>query len=160
MQPLSDNVDAQRLPHAITEFFVALKNPFTYSPRQNHEVVFGFLWGLPVPFFALFIHAYATGTSFGVGSLWQIASAHPVYIAFFLHPLLFATIFGALGTMRAHRERQIHAMRAILSGSLKVSISSISLTIKVLYKLQQVTVCGTAMALYNIDARYNRRRKS
>lgn len=109
MQPVraSQLVEPQSMGQAMAEFFGALGNPLTYSPRRNHEVVFGFLWGMPVPFFALLIHAYASGCSLNAASLCQVALHNPLYIYFFLHPLLFAAIFGALGTMRAHREQRI-----------------------------------------------------
>lgn len=96
--------------NAVMEFLAALRNPLTYSPLLNTEVIFGFLWGLPIPFFVLLIHAYAAGLPWTFAALWDVDVNNPLYIFFFLHPLLFAAVFGALGTMRAHRELRIQGL--------------------------------------------------
>ena len=96
--------------NAVIEFLTALRNPLTYSPSRNTEVIFGFLWGLPIPLFVVLIHAFAVGTPWTPEALWGVAGHHPLYIFFFLHPLIFATVFGALGTMRAHREQRIQGL--------------------------------------------------
>src|SRR5438874_3690132 len=95
---------------SVHEFFSVLSNPFTYSPRKNPEIVFGFLWGLPIPIFTFAIHMYAAGLSCHFGTCTQILWRNPAYIVFILHPLLFAVVFGALGTMRARREGRIRQL--------------------------------------------------
>jgi len=96
--------------NALVEFMTALRNPLTYSPLKNTEVIFGFLWGLPIPFFVVLIHAYAAGLPWTPAALWDVDVKNPLYIFFFFHPVLFAAIFGALGTMRVHREQRIQAL--------------------------------------------------
>src|SRR5256885_13415532 len=100
----SKHTNGRVLSHAACEFCSALRQGFTYAPRKNHEFIFGFLWGLPVPFFALLIHAYAARMPLTPATFAQVALENPIYIVFLLHPILFAVIFGALRTMRAHRE--------------------------------------------------------
>lgn len=78
----------------VREFFHALRERHTYSPR-NLYAVFGFLWGLPIPFFALLV---------GRSLPWA------VHVLFFAHPLLFAVIFGAMGTVRRHKNEQLKAL--------------------------------------------------
>jgi signal transduction histidine kinase len=95
---------------SVAEFFMALRNPFTYSIVRNHDVAFGLLWGLPIPVFALLIHAYASGQPLTPASLLNIAMSHPFHLVFIFHPLLFAVVFGALGTMRAIREARIESL--------------------------------------------------
>ena len=96
-----------KLRASILEFLAALTDPRTYSFWQNTEAMFGFLWGLPVPLFALTIHVYAAHMPRNVASIVEIVSLHPMYWVFLVHPFLFAVIFGALGAMRQHRDEQI-----------------------------------------------------
>jgi len=94
------------------DFINALANPFTYSLHGNPEVLFGFLWGIPIPIFAILTHAHGAGSPFDPAIWTNILQRHPVYILFFLHPILFAVVFGALGTMRANREWHIQELLA------------------------------------------------
>ncbi|MBI2930339.1 MAG: HAMP domain-containing histidine kinase [Planctomycetes bacterium] len=82
----------------VREFLHALGQRFTYNPRRNAYALFGFLWGLPVPVFSVGIDQWASGQ----------ATQHPIHIAFLMHPLLFAVIFGAMGTVRHRKDLQIH----------------------------------------------------
>ena len=92
------------------DFINALANPLTYSPRKNPEVSFGFLWGIPVPIFAILIHVHASHSGCDLATCLSIVRDDPVYAFFLLHPILFAIIFGALGTMRANREQHIREL--------------------------------------------------
>jgi signal transduction histidine kinase len=96
----------------LLDFIEALGNRYTYSVRHNPEVLFGFLWGVPVPLFALWIHAHATGSSCDPAYCLTILRDNPLYIVFILHPVIFAVVFGALGTMREHRESHIRKLLA------------------------------------------------
>lgn len=87
----------------VREFLSALAVRRTYSPARNPYVAIGFLWGLPVPFFALGLHAWVTGSAPAPGLIAQ----HPIHVFFLLHPLLFAVVFGAMGTIRQRKDRQI-----------------------------------------------------
>ncbi|HYG75031.1 MAG TPA: HAMP domain-containing sensor histidine kinase [Planctomycetota bacterium] len=100
----------QRWRESIHEFLHVLRDPFTYAPRKNPEVVFGFLWGLPIPVFAIGIHLHAAGLNCDLNVCLAILRSNPGYIVFLLHPFLFAMLFGALGTMRAHREAHIRKL--------------------------------------------------
>ena len=94
----------------IREFCRALADGHTYAPRKNPEVLFGFLWGAPIPVFALGIHLYAASLSWNLACCGAVIQQHPVHIFFLLHPVLFAVVFGALGTMREVRERRIRTL--------------------------------------------------
>ena len=98
-----------KLPETIQEFLGALLQRQTYSPR-NLDALFGFLWGLPIPFFTLMIHAHAAGLPCNPGTLETVLRENPAYVLLMLHPLLFAVLFGALGTMRANRDQRIHKL--------------------------------------------------
>ncbi|MDA2933404.1 PP2C family protein-serine/threonine phosphatase [Acidobacteria bacterium AH-259-D05] len=89
------------------EFFHALRDPYTYDPRRNHYILFGIAWGLPVPLFSLGIHLYSQDMNWSLGNAWYLFYNHPVHFFFLLHPLFFAVIFGALGTLRRLRDERI-----------------------------------------------------
>lgn len=99
----------------VLEFLRALLSRHTYSPHRNPETVFGFLWGLPIPIFAFAIHMYATGSDWHFQACLNIVRDTPLYLIFVAHPLLFAVIFGAHGTMRSRRDMQINALIADLN---------------------------------------------
>jgi signal transduction histidine kinase len=90
----------------ISEFVSALADPYTYSPR-NPDVFFGLLWGLPIPFVTMTIHVYAAGMPIEPASFAAVLAAYPAYLIFAAHPLLFAIIFGALGTKICRRDERI-----------------------------------------------------
>ncbi|HLX64621.1 MAG TPA: HAMP domain-containing sensor histidine kinase [Planctomycetota bacterium] len=92
------------------EFFRTLGNSFTYSPRRNSYVIFGFLWGLPIPVFLLAVHIGAAGMPATFESVKLIVKTHHIYVLFLLHPILFAIVFGALGTMHAYRDARIQGL--------------------------------------------------
>lgn len=96
----------------VSEFLRALRNPRTYSPRKNLEVIFGFLWGLPIPLFTLAIHMHAGGTPWTVTSVTSVLHDNPLYVVLILHPFLFAIVFGAMGTMRSLRDAHIRGLLA------------------------------------------------
>lgn len=69
----------------------AFRRGYTYDPRRNLYLWFGFLWGLPIPAFAFLLEAGGPGLLHGF---------------FLLHPLLFALVFGAMGTVRHSLEEE------------------------------------------------------
>lgn len=75
----------------VRAYLGAFRRGFTYDPRRNLYLWFGFLWGLPIPVFALLLDAR--------GPLLQ----HGFFV---LHPLLFALVFGAMGTVRHDLEEE------------------------------------------------------
>lgn len=98
---------AQRVPayRIVAEWISALADPFTYSPRRNLHLAFGFLWGLPIPFVTVAIHSWAAGAA-----PLDVLRHHPVHWLFAAHPILFAVVFGAMGTVRARQDREISSL--------------------------------------------------
>lgn len=87
----------------IREFVAALGNAQTYNPWKNAYTVFGFLWGIPVPVFALAIDILVSKKAF----TWGLFAEHPWQLLFLVHPFMFAIVFGAMGTVRWRKDRQI-----------------------------------------------------
>ncbi len=82
----------------------------TFHPVYNPWFLFGFLWGLPVPVVILAVHAAALNTPFTVDGLVGHLAAYPWHAVFLLHPLLFAAVFGAMGSVALARRRRIHGL--------------------------------------------------
>lgn len=91
----------------VREFFGALADPQTYNLRRNGYVFFGVLWGLPVPLVTIGLDLYARHLSPTPREILAIVLDHPIHIVFLLHPLLFAVLFGAMGTVRYRKEQAI-----------------------------------------------------
>ncbi len=92
------------------EFLRSLAVPYTYDPRRNTYVLFGLLWGLPIPVFSIGLDCWLTNGASSGNLLAEGCRAvldRPLHLFFLAHPFLFATIFGALGTMRHDRDRAI-----------------------------------------------------
>jgi signal transduction histidine kinase len=100
--------------HPVAEFFHALWEPRTYLPWRNAYGLVGFLLGLPIPFFSVGIDLWAQGRPFGAAIFWE----HPVHLFFALHPLLFAVLFGAMGSVRARKDRHIATLVDSLRGKI------------------------------------------
>jgi len=92
--------------HPVAEFFSALTDGTTYSPTRNAYAFFGFLWGLPIPFFSIGIDLWATGHAPSL----RILLEHPIHWFFLLHPVFFAVLFGAMGSVRRRKERHIQKL--------------------------------------------------
>jgi diguanylate cyclase (GGDEF)-like protein len=88
----------------IRAYVRAFGSPFTYDPRRNLHLWFGLLWGLPVPMFSIALDL-ALAPAAGRGPLQAVAE-HPYQVFFLAHPLLFALVFGAMGSMRHDLERE------------------------------------------------------
>lgn len=89
----------------IREFLAALVARDTYNPRRNPYIIFGMLWGLPIPVLGLLLEAHVShvsGAPVSLDSLW-----HPLHVVLGLHPLFFGVLFGALGTIRLHKTARI-----------------------------------------------------
>lgn len=109
--PLSANVSYTGLSLAsIRRFVDALTRLETYRLFTNRYCVFGLLWGLPVPIFALGFELHATKQSLNLASLADAVANNPWLLVFIAHPLIFAVVFGALGTMAADHERRIASL--------------------------------------------------
>jgi diguanylate cyclase (GGDEF)-like protein len=87
----------------VCAYLGAFRRGYTFDPRRNPYLWFGLAWGGPVPVFS-FAFDLALGAA-GRTPLDAIAE-HPVHLIFLAHPLLFALIFGAMGTLRHELERE------------------------------------------------------
>lgn len=86
---------------AVREFFAALWDSHTYAILKNDYAIFGLLWGLPIPLFSIAFHRWFAGG-------WDpVLHAWPVHMFFLMHPIVFSVIFGAMGTVRRRKDRQI-----------------------------------------------------
>jgi diguanylate cyclase (GGDEF)-like protein len=88
----------------IRSYLRAFASPFTYNPRRNLHLWFGLLWGLPVPLFSIALDL-ALAPAAGRGPV-EVVREHPYQLFFLAHPLLFALVFGAMGSMRHDLERE------------------------------------------------------
>lgn len=93
----------------VAEFLSALTDFRTYSAR-NPYLWFGFAWGLPVPAFGLWVDLTVTRTPLSPTAVAEAIVRNPIHIFFMLHPLLFAVVFGALGTIRRRKDVQIESL--------------------------------------------------
>jgi diguanylate cyclase (GGDEF)-like protein len=92
----------------IRGFLRAFLNPHTYDLRNNLHVWFGLLWGIPVPVVFLILSDES--------SLSRFLHSGGMTAFFLLHPLLFALVFGALGSMKSmlakENERLIRELKS------------------------------------------------
>lgn len=93
---------------SIKEFTSALKNTYTYNFFKNSYCLFGLLLGLFIAFLALALHQYAINAPLMRENYTQILQTHKLYWVFLMHPVIFAIIFGALGTIKKNRETKIN----------------------------------------------------
>ena len=100
----------------VAEFLAAARRAGSYDPRHNLYIWFGFLWGLPIPLVTLSLQAHFLADRNLAAVIATIFST-PLQWFFLLHPLLFAAIFGILGTIRNDQERRIAEMVARLEES-------------------------------------------
>ncbi len=95
-----------KLPNQIDEFFNAIRNSYSYAITKNIYIWFGVLWGLPIPLVTLYYEVYYLNTV-GVQAPLQQALSSPIQWFFMGHPLLFAIIFGILGTIRHEKDNEL-----------------------------------------------------
>lgn len=94
----------------VREFLKAVKDPNTYLPWKNLHLIFGFLWGLPIPIFALAIHCAVEKTPPSAATVIRCFQDLPLHYFFLAHPFLFAFLFGAMGTVRHSKDREIREL--------------------------------------------------
>jgi len=104
---VSSRAMVSEFPARVGDFLKALGASYTYSPRWNVYVIFGLLWGMPVPIFAMALHLMVAGLPATPEGLMAAYRAQPVHYLLLLHPLLFGIIFGALGTIRCKSADQV-----------------------------------------------------
>ena len=98
----------------VKTYLRAFRRPFTYDPRHNVYLGFGFLWGLPIPLFSILLDLSLGGAP-GRSPLGAIGG-HPIHFFFLAHPLLFALVFGAMGTVRHELEGENRRLIDELTG--------------------------------------------
>ena len=92
----------------------ALKNEYTYNLGTNPFLRGGLLLGLGVSIFPLVCEGILFRA--GGGSPLDEIRAHPFYLVFLAHPLLFGLIFGAIGTFKRDLDRHHERRVTVLSG--------------------------------------------
>src|SRR5688572_10529982 len=96
----------------IRTYLAAFGRPFTYDVRRNFYIWFGFLWGIPVPIMSLALDC--TLSALPDRTLFEAILQHPIHFFFLAHPILFALVFGAMGTVRhrleEHNEELIRSL--------------------------------------------------
>ena len=85
-------------------YISAFGRKYTYDGRRNAYLWFGVLWGLPIPIFSIALDFALTGV--GGRTPLDAISQHPLHLFFLAHPVLFALVFGAMGTLRHDLERE------------------------------------------------------
>ena len=85
----------------IRGFLKAFSDRHTYDFRTNVHLWFGLLWGLPIPFYYLVLTRGDPST--GIARVLESGWMRVFFIA---HPILFALLFGALGSMRWRLEQE------------------------------------------------------
>ncbi len=88
----------------IRTYLKAFGQAFTYDVRRNVYLWFGFLWGVPIPIVCLALD-FSLDDAAGRTILSAIVQ-HPVHLLFLAHPVLFALVFGAMGTVRHRLEEK------------------------------------------------------
>lgn len=92
--------------HTVLEFLRALFRGHTYDIRRNSYIIFGILWGIPIPIVTIGIGLHCLGETATVTNIVNHVVAYPINIFFIFHPLIFGIVFGAMGTIRADEETQ------------------------------------------------------
>lgn len=88
-------------------FLAALRKPETYLPYRNPYVFFGLLWGIPIPLVTFATHLRALDASPSWAAIFYCIQMNWWHVWFVLHPVLFAVVFGAMGTLTAERRREV-----------------------------------------------------
>jgi len=94
----------------------AALRPHSWSPLRNAYVIFGLAWGLPVPLATLSVECLARGLSWSPATLVAVLADSPVQWLFMLHPLVFAGIFGSIGTVANDHALTVNRMVDKLKG--------------------------------------------
>ena len=100
----------ESLSERVAEYWKALRTPWTYALHRNPYAISGFLWGLPIPVFSVVLAQWAARDPVTFGGCCARLLSHPVYLVLAAHPLLFAVLFGAFGTIRESQSRRIQKL--------------------------------------------------
>jgi diguanylate cyclase (GGDEF)-like protein len=107
---------ATTLAKQVEEFLAAARRCYSYDLRKNLYIWFGFLWGLPIPVVTFSLQAHYVDNQ-SLAALLATILTTPLQWFFLLHPVLFAAIFGILGTIKSEKESRIADMMARLEKS-------------------------------------------
>ncbi|KAB2889263.1 MAG: hypothetical protein F9K32_13455, partial [Desulfobulbaceae bacterium] len=99
----------QSIKTQVREFCTAAGQPFSYDIARNVYIWFGMLWGLPIPLVTITLHYVFLSALNHASPLAEILTT-PIQWFFMVHPLLFGTLFGILGSVRKEKERQVAAL--------------------------------------------------
>lgn len=91
----------------VKEFLKALAQVRTYSIHKNWYCFFGILWGIPIPIVTIGIDLYSQGINPTIFNVAHLIVMRPFHLFFLLHPIFFAIVFGAMGTIRYNKEQRI-----------------------------------------------------
>ncbi len=103
----------------VSEFIRAAVKRRSYDPRRNPYLVFGFLWGLPIPFLSVFMGFSLAGVPISFSGFWRVILDQPWQLLFLGHPFLFSGIFGVLGTLYMVKEHQVTRLLQDLRGKVR-----------------------------------------
>ena len=101
LEALVSSMEAGNMRRTVRGFFRAFGDRHTYDLRTNTHIWFGFLWGLPVPFYLVVLGGGESTT--GLAQFFHTSWMRGFFL---LHPVFFALVFGALGTMRWHLQKE------------------------------------------------------
>ncbi len=93
----------------VDEFTSASLSSYSYNFSRNIYIWFGLLWGIPIPIVTIIFEALLTDTT-QITEILYLAVTTPIQWFFFAHPLLFAIIFGILGTVRQRKDNDLNIM--------------------------------------------------
>jgi two-component system, NtrC family, sensor kinase len=106
-----------RLRTMVPEFFSCFRDPYTVNPLSNLYAVFGFAWGMPVPFVTVGLVILTLGLPADARSVAFVVRTYHFLAIFLVHPVLFYLVFGALGTMHKRREELVLSEAAELAAT-------------------------------------------
>lgn len=103
----------------IGEFLRAMVRRSSYDPRRNIYVVFGLIWGLPIPVLSIFLGFSIAEQTPSLRALPGLVLSQPWQLFFMAHPPFFAFIFGILGTLYSFKEDQVARLLSDLRGKVR-----------------------------------------
>jgi diguanylate cyclase (GGDEF)-like protein len=141
---------------ALRAFLRAFTRGYTYDLLRNGYTLAGFLWGLPIPLFALLID-FGKLQAPSVGDAGRYLG-DALTITLLLHPLLFAAAFGAFGTVRhdlsEENRRLVERLRELALTDPLTGLHNRRFVLEMLVHLvfdSERTGKGCAVALFDLD---------
>lgn len=103
----------------VGEFLRAMADRKSYDPRHNLYMLFGLIWGLPIPIFSILLGFYLAEMPISIFQLPVLLQREPWQLYFMLHPIVFALIFSILGTLYSFKEDQVAHLLTDLRGKIR-----------------------------------------